>query len=818
MTKRNTSNAPARSAAATVLDRWAVVCFIVLVVIVGLRPLIQETHDTERMPFASVLAELPDISPLPTLWINLVIIGVFGWTMALRFQGRLPKPRRTGLMLGFVIVAIAAVASCFIAGNKRLAINTTLDWITLPLLAIALAHLLQHAWQMRLVLCVIVASGVASAVESFDQALNTLPQTVQMYEQNKEEYWQRQGVAPDSYQIELFEKRVYEQAANGFFAMANIAGSYFVLTIFAALALAGAYWASGMGSMPHSVGESAQAPDKSGFHSACGSLTSRMGHNLRAFLMALMGVPMIGALWFSKSRGALAALILGLFVVLLLYVFRHAVTRSRRRTFLFGWGMVAGGLGCVGAYGLAKGSLPGGSLTYRWWYLETTAQMVADHPLLGVGSGQYSRFYPRYKEIKSPEEISNPHNFLAQAAAEWGIGGLAGMILMLVGGSRAVAGLRISDCGMRNRESPRAPPHNENDVPRPMLWCAMLFVAIWTLQIWIVGHVEFNYIYAQLFFPMLGWMAVFAICTASANASSNLIKGSAFPITLAGILGVGLLAFLVHNLITFSLFIPGTATTFFALLGVCIAMRCDEGMVGAARPTPSPAGRGVQGLAKRLWLVTPAAVPTILAMILVYVFAIEPVGRCWHHLLAARGQVSRNQIPFEAYAAALSADLLDPTPAKGWADFRMAHPGLLPGEPFYPYATALGRDPHRVSALRSSAQGALALSGEGTDPQGLLQLAAKYYEKVLELYPSNPDDHLRMSEIQIMMHRADGDVAALERAILELKIATDLNRQRDMNEVRRFSPEKVSELKAKLARLKSMLADDDPRGLKPENP
>ena len=148
----------------------------------------------------------------------------------------------------------------------------------------------------------------------------------------------------------------------------------------------------------------------------------------------------------------------------------------------------------------------------------------------------------------------------------------------------------------------------------------------------------------------------------------------------------------------------------------------------------------------------------------------------------------------------------------------MAHPGLLPGEPFYPYATALGRDPHRVSALRSRAQGALALSGEGTDPQGLLQLAAKYYEKVLELYPSNPDDHLRMSEIQIMMHRADGDVAALERAILELKIATDLNRQRDMNEVRRFSPEKVSELQAKLARLKSMLADDDPRGLKPENP
>ena len=65
------------------------------------------------------------------------------------------------MVLGFVIVAVAAAASCFVASNKRLAINTTLDWLTLPMLAIALAYLLQHAWQMRLALCVIIASGVA---------------------------------------------------------------------------------------------------------------------------------------------------------------------------------------------------------------------------------------------------------------------------------------------------------------------------------------------------------------------------------------------------------------------------------------------------------------------------------------------------------------------------------------------------------------------------------------------------------------------------------------------------------------------------------
>ncbi len=789
-------------------------CFSVLVVIVGLRPLIQETHDTERMPFASALAELPDISPLPTLWINLIIIGVFGWTMALRFQGRLPKPRRTGLMLGFLIVAIVAVASCFIASNKRLAINTTLDWITLPMLAIALGYLLQQAWQMRLALCVIVASSMASAVESFDQALNTLPQTAQMYKQDKEAYWQRQGVAPDSYQVELFGKRVDEQAANGFFAMANIAGSYFVLTIFAALALASGNWASDTVSKPHSVRESARAK-------ARGSLGPRLDHNLRALLIALMGVPMIGALWYSKSRGALAALILGLSVVVLLYIFRKVISGNRRRTFIVGWAVVAGGLGCVGVYGLAKGRLPGGSLTYRWWYLETTAKMVADRPLLGVGSGQYGRFYPRYKEIKSPEEIINPHNFLAQAAAEWGLGGLAGVILMLVGGSRVVAGLRIADCGLRNEDASRAPPRGDSDVPRPMLWGALLFLVIWPLQIWIVGH-DFNYIYAQLTFPMLGWMAAFAICAAGGITSGDPIKATAFPITPAGILGVGLFAFLIHNLITFSLFIPGAATTFFALLGVCISMRNDKaGEASHEHTAESP-------LRSRwpLRLAPPVVIATLMCVTIVYLFGIRPVTRCWADLRAARGLTGRDiEQSKQHYVRALRADRLDPTPMREWVQLLALAPHAELGfvdqmgrVPPYTKNGLRARDPNNVSVFRVSIAALLAEYALHPQRAELLEKVVRYHEQVLQRYPTNPNDRIRMSAILVMQYERTGNVSALRRATHELATALDLNSRRDPLEVRRFSAERVAGLQAKLAKLKRMLVDAEPRGLTPDNP
>ena len=77
-------------AGVTDLDRRGLMLFLVSLVIIGLRPLIQETHDSERQPFAAVLQELPEIGPLPTLWINLLIIGIFGFTMALRSRGRLP--------------------------------------------------------------------------------------------------------------------------------------------------------------------------------------------------------------------------------------------------------------------------------------------------------------------------------------------------------------------------------------------------------------------------------------------------------------------------------------------------------------------------------------------------------------------------------------------------------------------------------------------------------------------------------------------------------------------------------------------------------
>ena len=58
---------------------------------------------------------------------------------------------------------------------------------------------------------------------------------------------------------------------------------------------------------------------------------------------------------------------------------------------------IAGGLAIVW-YGLAHGRLPGGnSMLVRWQYWRESAKMYADHPLTGVGPGNFAHFYTHYK-------------------------------------------------------------------------------------------------------------------------------------------------------------------------------------------------------------------------------------------------------------------------------------------------------------------------------------------------------------------------------------------------------------------------------------
>ena len=142
-----------------------VVSLFVLLAVVALRPLVSETYDSAGDVMSRALGGLADPTPVRTLVFDLLILcSACGWFIA-RAIGPTRRYRRTGLEWGAIMVLIGAIASCVVAGQKRLAITASIDWLCYPVLTIALVQLLRRPWQRRLLLAAVLASATAQAVQ-----------------------------------------------------------------------------------------------------------------------------------------------------------------------------------------------------------------------------------------------------------------------------------------------------------------------------------------------------------------------------------------------------------------------------------------------------------------------------------------------------------------------------------------------------------------------------------------------------------------------------------------------------------------------------
>jgi hypothetical protein len=378
----------------------------VLIGLVALRPLIGESYDSAGNAVTDALGVVSDPKPLATLIFDaLILASSCGWLVA-RMIGSPRSYRRTGLEWGTALVAVAGIVSCLVAGNKRLAVSATLDWLCLPLLAIALVQLLRKPWQRRLLLAAVLASACVEAAQCVEQSL-TFPETWAHYQSMKSDFWARQGVEPDSSQVELFEQRMKARQATGFFPLSNVAGSYLVLCGLAGIGLTAAQWRR-LGNGPK---------------------------NLIASLCTISTASVLAAVVLTKSFGAAVSGIAGLVLWIAIRRFREWIDANRVRTWIIAWLCVVAGAGGVIGYGLLRGSLPGWSLTFRWQYWQASSKLIADHWTTGVGRENFSRHYLRYKAIESPEEVANPHDLFVQAAADWGLLGLVGIVVMALGAS-----------------------------------------------------------------------------------------------------------------------------------------------------------------------------------------------------------------------------------------------------------------------------------------------------------------------------------------------------------------------------------------------
>ncbi|MHC5110677.1 MAG: O-antigen ligase family protein [Planctomycetota bacterium] len=749
------------------------VALMILLVAVGLRPLVAESYHTGGGLFTAALSEVSDLSPVPTVVFDLVIFttALVAWLTFRREKTNSRIP--TAFAAGMALIAISGLISCLNAENQRTAINATIDWLALPVLSLTLASLITRQWHRQLVLCVTLASACTQSFKCLDDAWGGFDETWLYYQENKEAIWEAQGVPLDSAKVELFEKRMLARESAGFLPHSNIAGSYLVTAVFA----------------------------------ACGLLISAFsieaGTRVRCALTALVLLGLTAtAGWLTNSTGALVSTLVGAAAWFAIDWLRRArqVPATRIRKYALGLTML--GIVATVGHGLYHGSLPGASLNFRWHYWTNSAPIVANHPLTGIGRENFAAAYLREKPIDVPEEVANPHNLLVQATADWGVTGLVGIILLIVGGTTyACRPARVFEA-------------DDNARPR---WIFGIVVGtfIILMRIPLLGSDDPNFVYYTTVVFGFVWILGYAIAWMAHGATS----GSHMTRILNYASGIALLTFLIHDLINFALFVPGTATTFFAILGYW--------MSGFASDHAESTG------ARKLLQGTPTAVAAIGIPSAIFL-ALLPMTRSASH----RADAQRwRPIPSftrtdEGFQASIYADPYDPEPII----YRAGYWNLLSRMPLPQEAesearatmkrevlalafAAVQNQPERVNnsltfqKLRMDISLLAAESGLGQEAfEEALQAAL---QRAL-LYPSDPHVHLDLGAIQLRYAQAiaEGSVADPTReprdlaqpALDNLRHGLELDRLRpEWERIRGLRPREIETARAQIDQAQALL-------------
>lgn len=596
--------------------------------------------------------------------------------------------RWSGLEAGAVGLIYAAAISFSIASEKRLAITAGIDMI-LPMLAAAGLYQLmrQDARWQRAVLAVLIATAAGQCWKATAQVNWEYERAWEDYQQNKAGFWLQQGVRLDDPAVKLYEANHMPRKPEGYFRHSNVLGSFLLLGLGGAgAALAGSRWRGG--ARPAALVAAIVLAGLVAW------LLIVLGwvHSIGATVGLAAGIATAGGAWAFRERPGRQAILLIVGFVLL-------------QGTLTGLGLRASSLYAP----LAERRDKAWSFAVRFAFWEGAARIFADHPLAGVGPGQYRRHYNMIKEVNVPLEPSHPHNWILCTAAEYGSLGVLGTLVAL----GATGWVILRSPTRREDETERARPIERAMVP------AILAV----LGCWLVVGTDL---------PEKGW--------SSAIVSLGVGLGA---MTAAGLSGTGgrlgrvlllaaLVAFVVHGTVEMTSGVAGVMGPFWVV--VALAMAWGTSAKAAAEGSRlSPGWQGYAGM-------TLAGLATCAAA----GFSILPL-RAGLLMREAQGMMESGQ-PEETVRLLREAgavDRLDPNPlsAAGMLRSRMASQDgsrevSHMREAVELYEAAAQRDPLRHLLWRNLASGTMRLARRLGDAAGMRR-AVELKRKEAALYPNN---------------------------------------------------------------------------------
>lgn len=364
------------------------------------------------------------------------------------------------------------------SGNPRATINSVWQWI-----AYAAMFFLARQWMVSLVaqraFCTaMLALAVALSGLGYYQYFVSMPETRARYLEDPAEAMRQAnlGEHADPQLRELFRNRVMSVEPIATFALTNSlaafltpwlvlgAGAAFIAVRHSAHAKFQEIGRADNGLSRKWITRPGKASNQPRVHQ--GEVAPHPPRSRRMLLGWLVALVVIGGCFFlTKSRASWAAASCG--IALAVYCGREGASRSSwRLVVLVAIGVVAMVLGTllVGGLDVQVLSEAPKSLLYRLEYWQATAQMIRDHPLWGVGVGNFQNYYTSYKLPQASETVADPHNFLFEIWATAGTPALGAFLLILATAAwRFRRGGAASDEVRQSVEPAREPQPSEDD-------------------------------------------------------------------------------------------------------------------------------------------------------------------------------------------------------------------------------------------------------------------------------------------------------------------------------------------------------------------
>jgi O-antigen ligase len=377
------------------------------------------------IPSESAAAE-GDGLPIVMLWLVLAVVWLLGVLGRPEFRVRFGWIDTA--VLGLVGLNVLSAVVGATRGSPRPAVNMLWEWMGLGLGYFLARQFLVVPREIRATAAVMIALATGLAGMGLYQYFIDLPATRAAYARNPEATLHDADLdyLTDPQQRRAFEDRLNSPEPMATFALTNSLAGFLApwLVLTAGIGVLGRTRGGRGGAQParHHVPPLERLP------SATSPRWSREDVEVPSGLI-LAAVLVAGCLLLTMSRSAYLATALGLALIglgagrHLWHHWRLLATACLVLVILVGIAVATRGVDASVFSQAAK------SLGYRLHYWQATMRMIADHPWLGVGPGNFQAAYTRYKLPQAIEEVAEPHNFLLEIGATAGTP--AALVLLL---------------------------------------------------------------------------------------------------------------------------------------------------------------------------------------------------------------------------------------------------------------------------------------------------------------------------------------------------------------------------------------------------